>query len=129
MHAPATFTIGLASPRIAASLDDGLARVARLVEQAAAAGAEVVCFPEAYLPGLRGLDFEVLPFDTDAHVHLLESVAQLAATHVIAVIFCTERLVDEGRQIAAYVFDADGVLQGVQTKNQLDQSEDAHYVP
>ena len=55
--------IGLASPRVATSLDDGLERVQRLMADAAARGAEIVCFPEAYLPGLRGQDFDVLPFD------------------------------------------------------------------
>ena len=56
--------VGLASPRIATSLDDGLERIERLMSRAAADGAEVVCFPEAYLPGLRGQDFEVSPSDT-----------------------------------------------------------------
>lgn len=34
-----------------------------------------------------------------------------------------------GRQIAAYVIDARGELLGMQTKNQLDPSEDPFYVP
>jgi N-carbamoylputrescine amidase len=38
-------------------------------------------------------------------------------------------LAEAGRQIAAYVFDADGKIQGFQTKNQLDPSEDQNYVP
>ena len=57
--------IGLASPRVATSIDDGLERVRRLIADAAAQGALVVCFPEAYLPGLRGQDFDVPPFDAD----------------------------------------------------------------
>lgn len=46
--------IALATPRVAQSLDDGLTEVNRLQSDAAAEGAEIVCFPEAYLPGLRG---------------------------------------------------------------------------
>ena len=57
--------IALASPRVATSLDDGLAKVERLVSDAASRGAEIVCFPEAYLPGLRGQDFDVLPYERE----------------------------------------------------------------
>jgi predicted amidohydrolase len=53
--------IALASPRVASSIDEGLAKVERYQSEAAAKGAEIVCFPEAYLPGLRGQDFEVPP--------------------------------------------------------------------
>ena len=38
-------------------------------------------------------------------------------------------LSDGGRQIAALVLDAEGEIQGVQTKNQLDPSEEPLYVP
>jgi predicted amidohydrolase len=47
----------------------------------------------------------------------------------VATILCTERLTEAGRQIAALVFDASGQLQGCQTKNQLDPTEDRFYVP
>ncbi|MFN8486075.1 MAG: carbon-nitrogen hydrolase family protein [Caldilineaceae bacterium] len=40
-----------------------------------------------------------------------------------------ERLTPAGRQIAAFVIDAQGQLQGCQTKNQIDPSEDQFYVP
>ncbi len=48
--------IALASPRIAATLDEGLDKIKRLQSEASAKGAEIVCFAEAYLPGLRGQD-------------------------------------------------------------------------
>jgi predicted amidohydrolase len=40
-----------------------------------------------------------------------------------------ERLTEAGRQIVAFVIDARGQTQGVQTKNQLDPTEDRFYVP
>ena len=46
--------IALVSPCIASTLDEGLDRIKRLLSEASAQGAEIVCFPEAYLPGLRG---------------------------------------------------------------------------
>jgi predicted amidohydrolase len=55
--------IALASPSIASFLDEGLDKVKKFLSEAWAQGAQIVCFPEAYLPGLRGQDFEVLPFD------------------------------------------------------------------
>ena len=121
--------VALASPRVAASLDEGLDKVNRLIADAAGAGAEVVCFPEAYLPGLRGQDFDVHPFGAAEQERALRAVSQWARAHRIATIAGMERVGANGRQIAAFVFDADGRLQGYQTKNQLDPTEDALYVP
>lgn len=121
--------IALASPRVASSLEDGLEKLERLMAEASAQGADIVCFPEAYLPGLRGQDFEVLPFDRARQARVLEAVAQWAQAYRLATILGMERLTEAGRQIAAFVLDAEGRLQGYQTKNQLAPSEDAFYVP
>ena len=121
--------IGLASPRIPTSVDDGLANVERHIADAAERGAEIVCFPEAYLPGLRGLDFEVSDFDAADEQRVIASVAKCTRAHHVAAIVGMEHLVDGGRQIVAAVFNADGTLQGMQTKNQLDPAEERFYVP
>ena len=121
--------IALASPRVASSLDGGLEKTRRLMAEAAARGAEIVCFPEAYLPGLRGQDFEVPPFDAADQERVLGAAAGWARAYRIAVVLGTERLTEAGRQIAAYVVDAEGRVQGCQTKNQLDPTEDGFYVP
>lgn len=121
--------IALASPGVATTLDEGLARIKWFLSEASAQGAEIVCFPEAYIPGLRGQDFEVLPFDQKVQERALLAVAQYARTYAVATIIGMERLTEAGRQIAAYVIDAGGQIQGYQTKNQLDQTEDHFYVP
>jgi predicted amidohydrolase len=121
--------VGLASPRIATSLEDGLEKVERLLAQAAGKGAEIVCFPEAYLPGLRGLDFEVVPFGKAEEERVLQAVSGLARTYGVAVIMGMEMYTAAGRENVAVVFNADGEIQGVQSKTQLDPSEDPHYVP
>ncbi len=121
--------IALASPSVAATLDDGLDKIKRLLAEASAQGAQIACFPEAYLPGLRGQDFEVCPFDPTQHDRALNAVAQWARTFGVATILGMERLDAAGRQIVAYVIDAGGQMQGWQTKNQLDPSEDQFYVP
>ena len=121
--------IALASPRVASTLDEGLDKVRRLMSEAAAQEAEIVCFPEAYLPGLRGQDFEVPPFDRESQERALRTVAQWSRELSVATILGMERLTEAGRQIASYVIDAGGSIQGCQTKNQLDPSEDRFYVP
>jgi predicted amidohydrolase len=121
--------IALASPRVASTLDEGLEKIKRFLSEAAAQGAEIVCFPEAYVPGLRGQDFEVLPFDEAAQDQTLRAAAQWARAYSVAAILGMERLTEAGRQIAAFVIDAGGQVQGCQTKNQLDPSEDRFYVP
>src|SRR5262249_24436640 len=121
--------IALASPRVASSLDDGLDRVKRLLSDASAQGAEIVCFPEAYLPGLRGLDFEVLPFDQAQQERALRAVSEWARTYAIATILGMERLTAAGSQIAAVFIDAQGRIRGYQTKTQIAPSEDPFYVP
>src|SRR5262249_34177026 len=110
--------IGLASPRVPISLDDGLANVERHIADAASRGAEIVCFPEAYLPGLRGLDFDVPAFDADDERRVLETLARLTSSHRIAAIVGMEHVVGNDRQIIAAVFDSNGEMQGFQTKNQ-----------
>jgi len=125
----AALIIALASPRVASSIDDGLERVRRLMAEASARGATLVCFPEAYLPGLRGQDFDVPAFDAADQQRALDAVSGWARSFGIGVILGMERTVQAGRQIAAFVIDADGRLQGVQTKNQLDPTEDRFYVP
>ena len=121
--------IALASPRIASTLEEGLDNVKRLLSEASAQGAEIVCFPEAYLPGLRGQDFEVPPFDQTQQERALHTVAQWARTYKVATILGMEKLISTGRQIVAFVIDARGQIQGYQTKNQLDPTEDQFYVP
>jgi predicted amidohydrolase len=121
--------IALASPRIASSLDEGLDKIKRLMSEASAQGAEIVCFPEAYLPGLRGQGFEVLPFGSTEQELVTRTVQQWARTHKVATILGMERLTEAGRQIVALVIDAGGQIQGYQSKTQLDPSEDQFYVP
>jgi len=121
--------IALASPRVATSLDEGLEKIKRFLSEASAQGAEIVCFPEAYLPGLRGQDFEVLPFGQAQLERILQATSQWARALSVAAILGTERLTDAGRQIVSYVIDARGQILGCQTKNQIDQTEDRFYVP
>ena len=121
--------IGLASPRVASSLEDGLERIARLVADAVSRGAEIVCFPEAYLPGLRGQDFEPIPWSPTVEERAVKEVSAIARSSQVAVILGLERVDGTARRISACVINADGTIQGEQVKTQLDPSEDRFYTP
>ena len=121
--------VALATPRVVISLEDALTRIERFIIEAAQRGAEIVCFPEAYVPGLRGMDFGVVEFDAKQQSAVVNEVAEMSRTNGISVVLGTETFSSAGRSIAAVVLNADGKLIGVQTKNQLDPSEEAHYVP
>jgi N-carbamoylputrescine amidase len=121
--------IALASPRVATAVEECLDRIKQSLSEGAAQGAEIVCFPEAYLPGLRGLDFEVPSFDRTQQDRALRAVAEWARTYRVATVLGMEWHTDAGRHIAAVVLDTSGKVQGVQTKNQLDPTEESLYVP
>jgi N-carbamoylputrescine amidase len=76
--------IALASPCVASTLDEGLDKIKRLLSEPSAQGAQIVCFPEAYLPGLRGQDFEVFPWDQTHQEHALRAVAHWTRTYAMA---------------------------------------------
>ena len=96
---------------------------------AASRGARIVCFPEAYLPGLRGLDFPVPRYELADQQRVVRTVGEWARTYELAVVLSMEWITSEGSQIAAVVFDRTGERLGLQAKTQLDPTEEAHYIP
>ena len=121
--------IALASPPVSGSADAAMPWVERFIAEAAAGGADIVCFPECYVPGLRGQDFAVEAHDPARLAEARERVRELAATHRIAVIIPMDWDGPEGILNVAFVISADGEILGCQTKNQIAPEEDAHYVP
>ena len=88
-----------------------------------------MCFPEAYLPGLRGLDFEVPPFDRRSRNGRSAPWRSGRGRTGWPPSSGWSGITDAGRQIAAVVLDAGGEVLGCQTKNQLDPTEEPLYVP
>lgn len=128
---PTSWRIGLASPRVATTRDDGLATVARFLAEAADRGAAVVCFPESYLPGYRGPVFPSPPPPPDqaAQERALEGIGVLTRQHRVAAIIGMEWASPHGLLNVAVVVDRNGSVQGFQTKNQIPPEEEAAYVP
>jgi predicted amidohydrolase len=121
--------IALANLEIPSGPQDSLERALVAVGEAAGAGARVVCFPEAYVPGYpwasRRSSNADLSFLQEAHA----TIARAAATHEIGVVLGTERYVSAKPRLTVLVVRPDGQVAGYQDKVQLDPSEDARYEP
>src|SRR3954463_2130745 len=108
--------------------DDSIARAVRAIAQAGAERAALICFPEGYVPGYRGLGHAPPPPDAAFLDRAWTTIAAEAARAGVAVILGTERLVGDGVLITALVIDRDGQRLGFQDKVQLDPSEESTYL-
>jgi predicted amidohydrolase len=108
---------------------EGLEAVRSAIGAAAAEGAELVCFPECCLKGMRGTDFPVEALTLQEHDLALADVRERAAEHRVHVLLPTERPHDGAWQNGAYLVQADGEVQGYQAKNQLPLEEEPFFTP
>jgi predicted amidohydrolase len=122
-----TVRFALANVRPAATPDESIVLAQDAIRAAAAAGAELVCFPESYVPGYRWPGRPMAPPDANFLERAWSSIAGTAATAHVAVILGTERLVDSRLLITALVIDKDGSRAGFQDKVQIDPSEEGTY--
>ncbi len=122
------FRIALANAAIPADREHAVLLVEQAIGEAAAQDADLVCFPEAFVPGYR-VAAGAPPIDPTYLELAWTRISAGAAKAGIAVILGTERL-DAGRRLlTALVIDRDGTRLGFQDKVQLDPSEDATYSP
>ncbi len=121
--------IAVASPPFPKSIDDGLHQVEKLAKDAVAQHAEIICFPESYLPGYPGLGFVPEERSPEKLQSALDRVCSTAAENAIAIIIPMDWYGSEGLLNLAYVISNTGEVLGYQTKNQLDPSEDKIWVP
>ncbi|HZP24539.1 MAG TPA: carbon-nitrogen hydrolase family protein [Terriglobales bacterium] len=122
-----TFRIALANLPFPASPKESVTLAEQAIRQAGSSGAEIVCFPECFVPGYRSPGKSMPPPDPAFLEHAWAAVAAAAAKARITVILGTERVLDGRLLIAALVIDPDGSLAGFQDKCQLDPSEEATY--
>jgi predicted amidohydrolase len=128
-EAMSTVRVALANLRYPQSPEDAVARVERAVAQAGAGRSDIVCFPECYVPGYRGLGHAPPPADPGFLEAAWSAIGAAAAKAGIAVILGTERVVDGDVLATALVFDRDGTRLGFQDKVQIDPSEEGTYRP
>ena len=123
------FRIALANLAYPATPEESVQSAERAIAAASAAGAGIVCFPECFVPGYRGMGKRVPPPDARFLERAWSAIAAAGAKAGVAVILGTERIVDGALRIAALVIDCDGSVAGFQDKVQLDPSEESTYSP
>jgi len=123
------FRIALANIQYPATPEESIALAEQAIAQASNERADLICFPECFIPGYRGLGKQV-PFPDPVFLERAWSVIAAAAAKAnLAVVLGTERVVDEALLISALVINRDGTVAGFQDKVQLDPSEDGIYSP
>lgn len=121
--------IALANLRFPATPDESITLARQAVANASAAGAQIVCFPECFIPGYRGMGHVVSAPNADFLERAWSAIADAAAKGSIAVVLGTERFVDGALVATALVIDQHGSVAGFQDKVQIDPSEEGTYTP
>jgi predicted amidohydrolase len=123
------FRIALANIRFPKTPDESVTLAEQAIAQASIEHAGIICFPECFLPGYRGLGKSVPPLDPAFLERAWSAIRAAAAKANLAVILGTERVVDGALFITALVINPDGTVAGCQDKVQLDPSEEGTYSP
>jgi len=121
--------VAIATPPFPKSINDGLIQAEKLIKDAAAQDAQVICFPESYIPGYPGMIAEPEPTSPAILQQALDEVCRIAAENKIAVIMPMDWYSENGLLNIAHVISDTGEVLGYKTKNQLDPSEDTMWVP
>lgn len=124
-----TFRIALANLPFPSTPDESVALAEDAIAQAAVERAELVCFPECFVPGYRAPGKRVPPPDPGFLERAWSAVTAAAAKAKVFVILGTERVAGASPLITALVIRSDGTIAGFQDKVQLDPSEEGTYSP
>jgi predicted amidohydrolase len=122
-----TIRIALANIQFPATPEESVTSAEQAIARASAERADIICFPECFVPGYRGLGRHVPPPDPVFLERAWSVIAAAAAKADVAVVLGTERIVDDALLISALVINRDGTMAGLQDKVQLDPSEEETY--
>jgi predicted amidohydrolase len=123
------FRIALANIRLPHTREESVSLVVEAIGQASTREAQIICFPECYVPGYRGIGKHMPPADPHFLDRAWSEIALAAAQANLTVVLGTERLVEGALVPSARVIDHDGSLLGFQDKVQIDPSEEGTYTP
>jgi predicted amidohydrolase len=119
--------IALANLRYPATPEESVELAEHAIAQAAIERAALICFPECFIPGYRGLGKSLPPPDPVFLERAWSAVAASAAKARVAVVLGTERVVGDALLATALVISPDGTISGFQDKVQLDPDEECIY--
>src|SRR4051794_40309297 len=122
------FRIALANIEFPPTPDESITLAVQAIAEASRAGADLICFPECFVPGYRAAGKHLPPADQTFLERAWSAVSAAAAADNVAVILGTERFVHGELVISALVVNRDGSIAGFQDKVQIDPSEEATYV-
>src|SRR5437899_9235273 len=124
-----TFRIALANIRFPATPEESVTLAEQAIAQASLERAGLICFPECFTPGYRGMGKAPPPPDPTFLERAWSAIAAAAAKATVAVVLGTERVVDRALLATALVINRHGTIAGYQDKVQLDPSEEGTYSP
>ena len=122
-----TVRIALANLRVPRTADESVSLATSAVAEAGRLRADVICFPECFVPGYRWPGATAPAPDPAFLESAWAEVARAARAAHITVILGTERVTSSGLQITACVINPDGTVAGWQDKGQIDPTEELTY--
>jgi len=124
-----SFRIALANLRFPGGPAQSVTMATAAIAHASSSGARIVCFPECFVPGYRGIAKAIPPANAEFLEQAWNAIADAARKSCIAVVLGTERVVDGSVVPTALIIDEHGERLGFQDKVQLDPSEEGTYAP
>ena len=123
------FRIALANLRHPETARESVELAQEAIGEAARQDARIVCFPECFVPGYRGMGKQPPPPDAAFLQQAWATIAFVAGLAGVAVVLGTERIEGDTLLATAIVIDSDGSILGFQDKVQIDPSEEGTYSP
>ena len=125
-----TLRVCLAALEQRPSVPEGVKKLVSVLTECLKQNVDIVCTPEAYLPGLRGASFDLPDPDQPAMEQALQDLRAACRTTGVAIIAGMEWQSELGLENRAFVISPAGRVLGYQTKNQITPGgESENYVP
>jgi len=122
-----TFRIALANLGYPVTPKQSVTLAEQAIAQASSERAGLICFPECFVPGYRGLGKSPPPPDPAFLERAWSAISAAAVKASITVVLGTERVANGALLATALVINRDGTIAGFQDKVQLDPSEEGTY--
>ncbi len=120
--------VALASATFPYSIDYALLHLETLVKGAANKKANIICFPETFIPGYPLPEYHPEKSTPENMQGALKRACNIAAQNKMTVILPMDWFVDDKMLNVAFVISGTGEVLGYQSKNQLDPTEDNIWV-